>query len=277
MADTKLSAMTELDELPADTDEFYINDGGTSKKIQAHKLGVRYRGALIDKSADSTTLDLTTAAVVIFDQKAYDTEADATTQRNRIWLGADAAVTFTNATDNINLTAHGMITGDGPFELSTSDTLPAELAASTDYWFIKTDANSGKLATSLVNALAATAIAITDDGTGTHTIVRQSRLVVPSGITAVRLSGAFNITSIDASKWISQNIKKNGNSGATYAGGPFVRTEISATSTINGSVVNSAILQVAGGDYFEYFVGVEGDTSLTMEAEGTWFGMEIIQ
>lgn len=33
MADTKLSALTALATEPADTDEFYINDGGTSKKI----------------------------------------------------------------------------------------------------------------------------------------------------------------------------------------------------------------------------------------------------
>lgn len=33
MADTKLSDLTALAVEPADTDEFYINDGGTSKKI----------------------------------------------------------------------------------------------------------------------------------------------------------------------------------------------------------------------------------------------------
>ena len=33
MANTKLSALTALASGIADTDEFYINDGGTSKKI----------------------------------------------------------------------------------------------------------------------------------------------------------------------------------------------------------------------------------------------------
>lgn len=33
-ADTKLSALTELATTPAASDEFYVNDGGTSKKIQ---------------------------------------------------------------------------------------------------------------------------------------------------------------------------------------------------------------------------------------------------
>ena len=34
MADTKLSALTELAVEPADTDEIYVNDGGTSKRVQ---------------------------------------------------------------------------------------------------------------------------------------------------------------------------------------------------------------------------------------------------
>lgn len=38
MADTKVSALTELTVGPADADEIYINDGGTSKKITAANL-----------------------------------------------------------------------------------------------------------------------------------------------------------------------------------------------------------------------------------------------
>ncbi len=38
MADTKLSALTELAAAPAATDEFYINDGGTSKRITAANM-----------------------------------------------------------------------------------------------------------------------------------------------------------------------------------------------------------------------------------------------
>lgn len=38
MADTKLSALTELSAAPDSTDEVYINDGGTSKKITVANL-----------------------------------------------------------------------------------------------------------------------------------------------------------------------------------------------------------------------------------------------
>ena len=52
-ANAKLSALPELATTPADSDEFLINDGGTSKKIQYSNLG-------IGTSFDSTTIDNTT-------------------------------------------------------------------------------------------------------------------------------------------------------------------------------------------------------------------------
>lgn len=54
--------------------------------------------------------------------------------------------------------------------LTTTTTLPAGLALATDYYVIKVDDSTFKLATSYANAVAGTAINITDAGTGTHTI-----------------------------------------------------------------------------------------------------------
>jgi hypothetical protein len=54
--------------------------------------------------------------------------------------------------------------------LTTTTTLPAGLATATDYYLIKLTDGTFKLATSYVNALAGTAIDITDTGTGTHTV-----------------------------------------------------------------------------------------------------------
>jgi len=56
--------------------------------------------------------------------------------------------------------------------LTTTTTLPAGLSLATDYYFIKIDDNTFKLATSYANAIAGTAINITSTGTGTHTISR---------------------------------------------------------------------------------------------------------
>ena len=80
--------------------------------------------------------------------------------------------TFTANADTEQFTAadHGLETGDGPAQVSSSTTLPAGLTAATDYWIIKIDEDTFQLATSLANAYAGTAQAITTDGTGTHTL-----------------------------------------------------------------------------------------------------------
>lgn len=65
--------------------------------------------------------------------------------------------------------AHGLSEGM-KVRLTTSDTLPAPLALSTDYFVIVVDADSFKLASTLVNAQAGTAIALVDSGVGDQTV-----------------------------------------------------------------------------------------------------------
>lgn len=77
--------------------------------------------------------------------------------------------TTTHASELVNKTAHGLRTGDGPFQLTTTTTLPAGYSLATDYWWIWLSANAGQWASSLANALLGTPVAITTDGTGTHT------------------------------------------------------------------------------------------------------------
>jgi hypothetical protein len=75
-----------------------------------------------------------------------------------------AAVTVTNATDTINYTAHGFYTGDGPVRLGGT-AVPAGSSADAEYYVVRTGANTFKLATTRVNALAGTVVNLTDDGT----------------------------------------------------------------------------------------------------------------
>lgn len=76
-------------------------------------------------------------------------------------------VTFTNATDHCDLTAHGMVSGDGPFQFSGGD-IPAGLTLLTDYFCVLVDADNFKMATTRDLAIAGTAdVVLTDDGTGT--------------------------------------------------------------------------------------------------------------
>ncbi len=83
------------------------------------------------------------------------------------------AFTFTaaNATEIFTATAHGLLTGDGPVQLTNSGgALPAGLSLATDYYIIKIDADTFYLATTRSNAYAGTNLLISGDGTGTHTL-----------------------------------------------------------------------------------------------------------
>lgn len=66
---------------------------------------------------------------------------------------------------NINLMPYTRV------QLSTSGTLPAGLTTATNYYVIKVSDTTCKFATSYANAVAGTAIDITDAGTGTHNIL----------------------------------------------------------------------------------------------------------
>ena len=58
--------------------------------------------------------------------------------------------------------------------LTTTGTLPAGLALSTTYFIIKLSSTTFKLATTIANAQAATAIDITDAGSGVHTVTTRN-------------------------------------------------------------------------------------------------------
>lgn len=84
-----------------------------------------------------------------------------------------ADLVFTAEADDEKCTsvAHGLQTGDGPIRISNSGgALPAGLAAATDYWIIRFDADVFYLAASRALALAGTNLTFTTDGTGTQTL-----------------------------------------------------------------------------------------------------------
>lgn len=71
--------------------------------------------------------------------------------------------------DSIAESSHGYNTGDKG-QLTTTGTLPAGLSLATDYYIIKVDNDNFKLASSLANAVAGSAVDITAAaGGGTHT------------------------------------------------------------------------------------------------------------
>lgn len=75
------------------------------------------------------------------------------------------------ATDTITLSSTTDFPTGTVVRITTTGTLPGGVASnSTDYYVINTGSTTIKLATSLANALAATAIDLTSQGGGTHTI-----------------------------------------------------------------------------------------------------------
>lgn len=78
---------------------------------------------------------------------------------------------------------------------TTSGTLPAGLSLNTTYFLILVSNNTFKVATTYANAIAGTAIDITDAGTGTHTIVPVALGTVMHIIKSIKVGYYFAIDS----------------------------------------------------------------------------------
>jgi hypothetical protein len=118
-------------------------------------------------------------------------------------------VTGTASTDELNHTAHGWLTGDGPIQFTNSGgAVPAGISLLTDYYVVKVDADNFKIATSLANALAGTIVDLTSNGTGTTTAT--------PGVTAKSPSLPFLMNGNTSGSWFSVEIRdEQGNASAT--------------------------------------------------------------
>ncbi len=88
-------------------------------------------------------------------------------------LAGDRLTTLNNSN---NATSHNLQTGDGPIRVyvsSAAGALPAPLVNSTDYWVIRFDNDTIRLATSKANALAGTRVNITNNGSGTRSFSKS--------------------------------------------------------------------------------------------------------
>lgn len=105
----------------------------------------------------------------------------------------ESAITFEVLTDEATITGHGFDTGAGPFFLSTTDTLPTPLEASSaaamvGYYLIVIDADTVQLAETEEDALAEIPILFDDvdnDGLGTHTISSPFTFSIVAGVQPV--------------------------------------------------------------------------------------------
>lgn len=190
----------------------------------------------------------------------------------RMWLGADFTFATTDvdiALDQITRAAHGFVTGEGPTWFSSSTTLPAGMAANTNYWVISTGADTFKLATSRANAIAGTAIDITSQGTGTHTCLRGSMLCVPNNVSKIRLTGGLRDNGDLSGQLVGEFYKNN---STAYPGFASSQTDTAGTESVS---TKSPVLTVVLGDFFELFNF--GSDAWNLSVDGSWAAMEIVE
>ena len=124
----------------------------------------------LTSTTSSSVVDLgcsnygTTTNAYPADTASIENVIDVNTPGAKSWAAADVNTTD----DTITITTHGFATGLKG-QVTTAGTLPAPLAVLTDYFVIVVDVNTIKLATSLNNALAGTAINLTTQGVGNST------------------------------------------------------------------------------------------------------------
>lgn len=161
----------------------------------------------VEYAADGTATKAEIAAGLLAAINAVDDKNFTAGYAAKVF--ADLVFTANAGTDELTAAAHGLTTGDGPVRGTNSGgALPAGLALATDYWAIRVDDNTFKLATSLPNAIAGTAIDITTAGTGVHTLIDQPGTLSPeTGIDIVADAPgnyfAPDLVSFDALKWLT--------------------------------------------------------------------------
>lgn len=176
-----LADLTYTDKIRQTTSPVTIayTSGGTAGSevvtVTGNAISIKIASGTSTATQVRTAYNLVTAATNLATCAVTGTGSNTqvTTSAVGITGGTDSGVSTTNNTTVV--TAHGWNTGR-KVRLTTTGTLPAGLALSTDYYLIVVDANTLAYASSLANALLGTKISITDQGTSgsTATITPQA-------------------------------------------------------------------------------------------------------
>lgn len=139
---------------------------------------------------------------------AFQVSATVSTPGNQAFTAADVDVDE----DTITIEDHGFLLGL-KVQLTTSGALPTGLSTSTDYFVIVVDADTIKLASSLVNANAGTEIDITNAGSGSS----SANPVALAGATATLMK------SMDGTNYVAEGSPVNITATAVLA--PFEKVD----------------------------------------------------
>lgn len=124
-----------------------------------------------------SSIDLVTNIITLTAPHTYETGLAV---QMAVVAHSPSTVASVDATANtITVTgAHNMVTGE-IFRIASSVTLPTPLAAATDYYAIVSSPTVFKAATTYANAIAGTAIDLSDAGVGTITVTPQAAFPAP--------------------------------------------------------------------------------------------------
>lgn len=124
---------------------------------------------ILNASAFSAAATTMPAVFMLVDMLGWYPITTTTTTGNQPLVNSKT-FTATAATPTV-LTITGWDIQEGtPLRLTTTTTLPAGLALNTTYYWHRVSATTGNLSTSMNNLDAATYVAASDTGTGTHTL-----------------------------------------------------------------------------------------------------------
>ena len=142
-------------------------------------------------------------------QAGIDIEANST----------DTVFTANSGDDTLNASGHGFA-DDTPVMLTSTGTLPAELTSELQYYVVNADANSFQVSLTA----GGSAVAFTDNGSGTHTVAVSPQI---DGVlvTGARFEGnaGYGVAVVNegypSAISIQDNVFKDCAEGAIYAGG----------------------------------------------------------
>jgi hypothetical protein len=139
---------------------------------------------ILNASGYSGAVTSCPATLMLVDLLGYHTLTNATVGSTGTKTMANTEnVTFDDGTGFLRMIHANDYDTYTPVQFTTAGALPTGLAPLTTYWTIRVDATHSKLATSLTNAIAGTAVAYTNDGTPANTLwVRHPRYTDGKGV-----------------------------------------------------------------------------------------------
>lgn len=168
---------------------------------------------------------------------------------------AGAAVNFAAGTKRVSLTLTGnQMKFRGVLAYKGSDQTTANYTTATALTF---DTNDYETTVDVVH----------------DTVSNTSRITIPPDATRVKFAAQARVESLTASNFVALYLYKNGS--VSYVG--QTGSVNFSNQTVMEVSISTPMLRVVPGDYFEVFLEIGTDTSVTVKGTRTWFAMEIVE